>query len=363
MTLLWRLNASTATSAALFCVGSAEMKRLLLSDENAHFTCTFFRFLLSGNFGEGSVDRKFGYFYSVVATRTYCCVVVVLVGYSYHCNINKLEPHYYFIIVIYQIYLVDYPLSNLLIMSVFLKSRLLLRTAPKLGCRGLVTSTVAAQSSEAYNNTPKLSWVYQGQGHGSQSHAYSRLLAAATVAAAGLLFAGVQQADNCGIIGVVGGTDDASKYLLEGLTIMRNRGYDSAGLATINPSGKDMLFTKYASVETTSDSIDKVAVHAASHAGNHIGIAHTRWATHGGKTDENAHPHTDAGNRVAVVHNGTINNAFELKKELTALGIEFSSQTDTEIIAQLVGLYLDKGMNTKDAVTAALERCVHVVSS
>lgn len=117
-----------------------------------------------------------------------------------------------------------------------------------------------------------------------------------------------------------------------------------------------MSFTKYASRETTGDSIDLVAAHLGRHQGNHAGIAHTRWATHGGKTDENAHPHSDEKGRVAVVHNGTINNSFELKKELQSTGVKFSSETDTEVIAQLIGVYLDKGMDTKDATAAALER-------
>jgi glutamine phosphoribosylpyrophosphate amidotransferase len=75
-----------------------------------------------------------------------------------------------------------------------------------------------------------------------------------------------------------------------------------------------------------------------------------------GKTDENAHPHTDAKGRIAVVHNGTINNSYDLKKELQAQGIVFKSETDTEVIAMLIGLYLDKGLCTRDAVAAALKR-------
>jgi glucosamine--fructose-6-phosphate aminotransferase (isomerizing) len=177
------------------------------------------------------------------------------------------------------------------------------------------------------------------------------------IAASLAIALGIQQADNCGIIGVVGGQNEEAKtYLLEGLTIMRNRGYDSAGIATIDEEGHKIAVTKFASRETTGDSIDLVAAHSSAHDGNIVGIAHTRWATHGGKTDANAHPHMDQKHRVAVVHNGTINNSFELKKELTAMGVHFTSETDTEVIAQLIGLGLDKGLSTKDAVAEALER-------
>lgn len=162
-------------------------------------------------------------------------------------------------------------------------------------------------------------------------------------------------AENCGIVGVVG-SDDASGFILEGLTILRNRGYDSAGIATISEKGDELLITKYASKDSTADSIDLVKNHAAKHIGHFTGIGHTRWATHGGKTDNNAHPHTDQHNRIAVIHNGTINNAYELKKELQEKGIKFLSETDTEVIAQLIGLNLDKGMDTRDAVSHALAR-------
>lgn len=162
-------------------------------------------------------------------------------------------------------------------------------------------------------------------------------------------------AENCGIVGVVG-ADDASGFILEGLTILRNRGYDSAGIATVSDKGDELLITKYASRDSTADSIDLVKNHASKHIGHVTGIGHTRWATHGGKTDFNAHPHTDQHNRIAVIHNGTINNAYDLKKELQEKGIKFLSETDTEVIAQLIGLNLDKGMDTRDAVTNALKR-------
>lgn len=122
------------------------------------------------------------------------------------------------------------------------------------------------------------------------------------------------KSDNCGIVGVIGNGDDATGFLLEGLTILRNRGYDSAGIATVGPSSIEI--TKYASRESTADSIDLVRSNSSKHLGHTIGIAHTRWATHGGKTDQNAHPHTDAKERIALVHNGTINNSYDLKTEL-----------------------------------------------
>ena len=178
--------------------------------------------------------------------------------------------------------------------------------------------------------------------------------------ATGMVMAGIinpKEAENCGIVGVVG-TEDSSGYLLEGLMILRNRGYDSAGLATVPSDGSQLYVTKYASRESTSDSIDLLRANATKHVGHPVGIGHTRWATHGGKTDANAHPHTDLKGRVAVIHNGTINNSYELKKELMAHGVVFRSETDTEVIAHLIGSYLDKGHSTKDAVSMSLARYI-----
>lgn len=186
----------------------------------------------------------------------------------------------------------------------------------------------------------------------------SRFLLASALLPLGLLVDFLwrdRSTDSCGIVGVVGG-EDASGFLLEGLTILRNRGYDSAGIASVPQDGNLLSVTKYASKDSTADSIDLLRANMMKHAGHHTGIAHTRWATHGGKTDENAHPHTDAKGRIAVVHNGTINNSYELKKELQAQGVVFRSETDTEVIAQLIGIYLDKGMDTKEAVATALKK-------
>lgn len=157
----------------------------------------------------------------------------------------------------------------------------------------------------------------------------------------------------CGIIGFVG-NEDSVNYLIDGLCILENRGYDSAGIATISPE-KTLTATKFAS-RGTSDAIATLKEHGAAHVGHKLGIGHTRWATHGGKTDANAHPHLDAKNRVAVVHNGVIENYQELKGELQAHGITFKSETDTEVIAQLIGKFLDDGLALPDAVKAALQK-------
>lgn len=196
-------------------------------------------------------------------------------------------------------------------------------------------------------------------GHQRSNFGLRKNLAGAAILLFGSLFLGSKnRADCCGIVGVVGGPegDDASSVLIEGLTILKNRGYDSAGIASIPYDGSELCVTKFASRDTTSDSIDLVIQHHHKHVGHTTGIGHTRWATHGGKTDENAHPHVDYKNRIALIHNGTINNAFDLKKELQAQGIKFTSETDTEVIAQLVGTYLDKGLESKDALEAALSR-------
>jgi len=179
-------------------------------------------------------------------------------------------------------------------------------------------------------------------------------------AAAALGLANEQQdqpAEACGIVGVVGG-EDARAILSEGLTVLQNRGYDSAGVATISPDQNVLSVTKYASAGSTHDCIQLVKENSHRHKWHHLGIAHTRWATHGGKTNLNAHPHTDSKGRVAVVHNGTITNSHELRSELQkANGIKFASETDTEIIAQLIGLGLDANLSLKEAVEEALKRC------
>jgi len=184
------------------------------------------------------------------------------------------------------------------------------------------------------------------------------LLAAATMTAA-ITASNADRTDCCGIIGVVGTSDhsDAREFLLDGLVILKNRGYDSAGLATVPSKGGELSITKFASDGDKADSIELVKNHSHS-MGHTLGIAHTRWATHGGKTDENAHPHTDSSGKIALVHNGTLTNANDLRRALKAEGHVFTSQTDTEVIAKLVGKYYAMGnLSLKEATEKALNVC------
>jgi glucosamine--fructose-6-phosphate aminotransferase (isomerizing) len=192
---------------------------------------------------------------------------------------------------------------------------------------------------------------------------FSPLSALLTTAAVASMTFGISDdlnnTDCCGIVGVVGTTEhtDAREFLLDGLTILKNRGYDSAGIATLPCTGGDLHISKYASDGDKADSIDLVAQKSLSN-GHTMGIAHTRWATHGGKTDENAHPHTDSSGKIALVHNGTLTNSNELRRELQAEGHNFTSQTDTEVIAKLVGKYYHIGETSlKEATEKALLKC------
>src|SRR5579862_330068 len=137
----------------------------------------------------------------------------------------------------------------------------------------------------------------------------------------------------CGIIGYIGRAD-AVPILMDGLRRLEYRGYDSAGVATINDG----------SVQTRKcvgriSNLAKLIQHDPPKG--HVGISHTRWATHGGVTDENAHPHFDQSGRLALVHNGVIENYATLREELMHEGHQFKSQTDTEVLAHLIGKHYD----------------------
>ncbi|MBL1073252.1 glutamine--fructose-6-phosphate transaminase (isomerizing) [Nocardia sp. 2] len=154
----------------------------------------------------------------------------------------------------------------------------------------------------------------------------------------------------CGIVGYIGHRE-AVPVLLEGLHRLEYRGYDSAGLAV--PHRGRLRITK--TQGRVQDLRNRVDADAARLRGN-TGIAHTRWATHGEPSDANAHPHTDGSGRIAVVHNGIVENAEELRAALTAEGVEFVSDTDTEAIAHLIAAALDDSETLEDAVRSALYR-------
>jgi len=137
----------------------------------------------------------------------------------------------------------------------------------------------------------------------------------------------------CGIVGYIGAAT-AVDVLVPALKRLEYRGYDSAGVATINGHGLEIrkALGKIANLEAQF-------TQSGPPAGT-LGIAHTRWATHGRPCEANAHPHVDCQNRLAVVHNGIIENHQQLRASLTAKGHQFRSQTDTEVIAHLIESHL-----------------------
>ncbi len=150
----------------------------------------------------------------------------------------------------------------------------------------------------------------------------------------------------CGIIGIIG-KDDVAPRLVEGLRRLEYRGYDSTGVATLINGHIERRRAQGKLVNLEK----KLAEHPLPGT---IGIGHTRWATHGGPTEGNAHPH--ATHRVAVVHNGIIENYQVLKAELQAKGHVFETQTDTEVIAHLVTWYLEQGQDPITASATSLTR-------
>jgi len=175
----------------------------------------------------------------------------------------------------------------------------------------------------------------------------------------------------CGIVGYVG-KRDVTPVLIEGLHRLEYRGYDSAGLAVISRGRlqitktagrvqdlRDKLAARQTASASASGSGTGASTTSASTASKPtIGLGHTRWATHGEPNETNAHPHTDAHNRIAVVHNGIIENAELLRDQLQANGVQFTSDTDTEALAHMIAAELaaDDAATLEDAVVRTLKR-------
>ncbi|HBZ43397.1 MAG TPA: glutamine--fructose-6-phosphate aminotransferase, partial [Maritimibacter sp.] len=151
----------------------------------------------------------------------------------------------------------------------------------------------------------------------------------------------------CGIVGVLG-KHEVSPIIAEALRRLEYRGYDSAGIATVNEAGTLDRRRAVGKLANLSDELGHNLLPGKS------GIGHTRWATHGGVTVSNAHPHRSG--KVALVHNGIIENFHAIREELAAKGVHFESQTDTESVACLVATLIDEGKTPVEAVREMLPR-------
>jgi glucosamine--fructose-6-phosphate aminotransferase (isomerizing) len=160
----------------------------------------------------------------------------------------------------------------------------------------------------------------------------------------------------CGIVGYVGKKRDAVPIILDGLRRLEYRGYDSAGIAVAGSGNGLELRRAPGKLRNLEEVIRQQPMHGS------YGIGHTRWATHGRPTEENAHPHRDCTGRIVVVHNGIVENYLALKRELTAEGHRFVTETDTEIIAHLIEQEIrsaagsGKTLSLEDAVRRAVRR-------
>src|SRR5438876_10700093 len=161
----------------------------------------------------------------------------------------------------------------------------------------------------------------------------------------------------CGIVGYTG-PRDAAPLLIEGLKRLEYRGYDSAGIAVL-ADGRIEVHKAPGKISALEKELG-----TALPAG-HVGIAHTRWATHGAPNTVNAHPHTHCGGTLALIHNGIIENAGPLRAALTKRGHVFRSRSETEVLAHLIEEHVAKGSPLVEAVAGALHRdpvrAVHLV--
>ncbi|MEQ8165956.1 MAG: glutamine--fructose-6-phosphate aminotransferase, partial [Alphaproteobacteria bacterium] len=150
----------------------------------------------------------------------------------------------------------------------------------------------------------------------------------------------------CGIIGIIA-REDVAPHLVSALKRLEYRGYDSAGIATLT-NGQITRCRAEGKITNLEKRLEKTPLNGV------IGIGHTRWATHGAPNETNAHPH--ATDRVALVHNGIIENFMELRRELEGKGHRFETETDSEVVVQLITFYLTEGLAPRQAVSRVLER-------
>jgi glutamine---fructose-6-phosphate transaminase (isomerizing) len=155
----------------------------------------------------------------------------------------------------------------------------------------------------------------------------------------------------CGIVGYVG-PKQVSGLLIEGLRRLEYRGYDSAGVTILGSNGELRTLKRPGKLDELESALNAAPIEGS------CGIGHTRWATHGPPTRDNAHPHTSADDTIALVHNGIIENAGTLRTKLEREGVIFRSETDTEVVVHLVDRLWPEGGRLEDAVAAALEQVI-----
>jgi len=152
----------------------------------------------------------------------------------------------------------------------------------------------------------------------------------------------------CGIVGYIG-HKEAEPIVLDGLSALEYRGYDSAGIALIEDDSQIHVFKQAGRVQSLRKAVEEQP------SSSHLAIGHTRWATHGAPTTLNAHPHSNTDKTIFVVHNGIIENYQDIKAKLVSEGYQFVSETDTEVIPHLIDYYSKQLPSFVDAFEAALE--------